>query len=126
MENWTETAVNVTICGLAIVFGALILLVILISIFGKLMDTVNKQANKGKAGPQSAAAVPPPAPAVPAEAAAGTADDDALIAVISAAVSAMYDGTGKQYAVKSVRPARRQGERPAWAAAGIRDNTRTF
>lgn len=123
MENWTEMALNVTICGLAIVFGALIMLVILISLFGKLMDVINKKAGAAKAAKIETAAAPAPVPA-PAPAAGG--DDDELIAVISAAVSAMYDGSGKQFAIKSVRPARRAGERPAWAAAGLRDNTRSF
>ena len=120
--EWAETAVNVTICGMAIVFGALILLVVLISLFGKIMDAVNK---RGKASQSVPAPTPAAAPA-PAATTSGAADDGELIAVISAAVSAMYEGTGRQYAVKSVRPARRAGERSAWAAAGIRDNTRAF
>ena len=122
MENWSEMALNVTICGLAIVFGALIMLVILISLFGKIMDAVNKKSRTAKAVPAQAAAAPAPAP-VPA---AVQGDDGELIAVISAAVSAMYDGSGKQFTIRSVRPARRAGERPAWAAAGLRDNTRSF
>lgn len=126
MENWTETAVNVTICGLVIVFVTLILLVILISLFGKLMDAINKKSQAAKAAAIPAASAAPVASAAPAVTAAPASDDDELIAVISAAVAVMYDGTGKQYAVKSVRPARRPGERPAWASAGLRDNTRTF
>lgn len=122
MENWSEMAVNVTICGLAIVFGTLILLVILISLFGKLMDAMNRKAKKATAA--APLPVPPPAPTASVKDAAG--DDDELIAVISAAVSAMYDASGRRFAVKSVRPARRAGERPAWATAGLRDNTRSF
>ncbi|MCI8361360.1 MAG: OadG family protein [Clostridiales bacterium] len=122
MENWSEIALNVTICGLAIVFGALIMLVILISLFGKIMDAINKKSRASAAVPtQTSTPAPAPAPTPAAQ-----ADDGELIAVISAAVSAMYDGSGKQFTIRSVRPARRAGERPAWAAAGLRDNTRSF
>ncbi|HIZ83034.1 MAG TPA: OadG family protein [Firmicutes bacterium] len=124
MENWPETAINVTICGLVIVFSALILLVILISLFGKIMETVGKARKKGLASDKEAAAPQPAVSAVPAMPSAG--EDEELIAVITAAVSAVYEGSGKSYVVKSVRPARRAGERPVWAAAGLRDNTRTF
>lgn len=124
MENWPETAINVTICGLVIVFAALILLVILISLFGKIMETIGKAKKKGPASDKEAAAPQPAVSAVPAVPSAG--EDEELVAVIAAAVSAACDGSGKSYVVKSVRPARRVGERPVWAAAGLRDNTRTF
>ena len=71
MENWPETAINVTICGLVIVFSALILLVILISLFGKIMETVGKARKKGLASDKEAAAPQPAVSAVPAMPSAG-------------------------------------------------------
>ena len=82
------------------------------------------EGKKGLASDKEAAAPQPAVSAVPAMPSAG--EDEELIAVITAAVSAVYEGSGKSYVVKSVRPARRAGERPVWAAAGLRDNTRTF
>ena len=50
---------------------------------------------------------------------------DEVVAVIAAAVAAMSTD-GKQYAIRRIRPATATGVRPAWAAAGIADNTRPF
>ena len=52
-------------------------------------------------------------------------EDGDIIAVISAAVMMMYEGTGKTPVIRSIRPAV-AGSRSAWKAAGIANNTRPF
>lgn len=129
----SSVAINVTITGLAIVFGTLIALVFIIWGFGKIMDTATgankkpkapkteKPAPKAEKPAPKAASVPASAPAAPA----ASVEDEELIAVISAAVALMYEGTGKTPVIRAVRPAS-GGGRPAWAAAGIVQNTKAF
>lgn len=125
MGDITSIALNVTLSGLAIVFGTLIGLVFIIWGFGKIMDTVTG-ASKKKAE-KSAVKVAAPAPAAPAAVAAPTvgAEDEEVIAVISAAVAMLYEGTGKTPVIRSVRPAT-GGGRPVWAVAGVVQNTKAF
>ena len=52
------------------------------------------------------------------------ADENELIAVITAAVYALYEGTGVTPRLRAVRPA--AGARPIWATAGLLENTRPF
>lgn len=118
-----STAINVTICGLAIVFGTLILLVIVFWAFGAIMSAVGKKGKTEKKAVKKAPAAPAAKPAVMPAAAQ---DDDELIAVISAAVAAIYDSDGRKYVVRNVRPVSRGGGRPVWAAAGIAQNTKAF
>ena len=129
-ESLVDVAINVTICGLAIVFGTLILLVVVISIFGAIMKQVNgasakkKAAKAGSATPPAVAAAKAPAAAPQAVQSAAVSNEGELIAVISAAVAATYAGSGKTFAVRNVRPA--AGARSVWAAAGVARNTRAF
>lgn len=121
-----DTAINITICGLAIVFGTLIMLVIIISLFGFIMKGAQGIGKKAKAPKSSAKAAPASVVSAPAVTSVPAAsDDDEVIAVISAAVAAMYDGSGKTFAVRNIRPVG-TGARSAWAAAGIARNTRAF
>lgn len=118
-------AINVTICGLAIVFGTLIVLVIIFWAFGKIMNGVSGKGKSDKKSVKKAAPDAKPAAApVSSPAPAAVQDDDELIAVISAAVAVMSDIDGKKYVVRNVRPA--SAGRSAWAAAGIAQNTKAF
>ena len=133
---------GVTFAGIGIVLLALALLVVIIMLFGKIFDGINKsQQTKEKAAaaakapkasptpakkPEPAKAVQPPAPApvVSAE------DDDEVIAVISAVVAMMSEQDGTTYEVKSVKQKQpRQGGfsgRSAWAMDGRRNNISPF
>ena len=129
MGDTASTAINVTLSGLAIVFGTLIGLVFVIWAFGKIMD-LTKGAGKKKAAKPAAtapatapAAAPVAAPAPVAQAAA--AEDEEVIAGISAAVASMYEGTGKTPVIRVVRPVC-AGARPIWSAAGLVQNTKSF
>ncbi len=112
----------ITFTGLAVVFLGLIILVLFLTVMGKIMNT-SKPAAPAK---------PAPAPAAkqePAPAPVQAVDDDAeVVAAITAAITAMGEAEGKTYAVKSVKPKQggNAGTRPAWHMAGIRDNTTPF
>ncbi len=119
-DNVWALGANVTLSGMVIVFLGLILLVLVISLFSKLFD--HHKSEGPAAAPQPAPVVNAAPAAVPLPAVEG---DDALIAVIAAAVDAMYSGSGKKAVIRSVRPAAGSG-RPIWAQAGILENTRAF
>ncbi len=127
--------IGVTIAGLGIVFACLIILVFVIFLFGKLFDTLNKKtaekqaAAMAKSAPKTAPTPKIAAPAPQAAPAPAAADDDEVIAVISAVVAAMSAADGKTYKVRSVRPAASGssfGGRTAWGMDGRRHNTMPF
>lgn len=109
--------------GLVVVFAALIVLVLIFWLFGKLVHREEKPA----VPPQKAAVSVPVAPAaVPAPVPGlmrGDGISDEVVAVIAAAVAAMAP-EGKRYAIRQVQRATRG--RSAWAAAGIAENTQPF
>ena len=116
-----ELSAITTITGVVIVFAMLLILVFMICIFGWVSKAVKKDGSKkdGTSAPKKEKkAVKQPVTA------SATGDDDEIIAVISAAVAMMYEGTGKTAIVRSIRPA--VSGRSAWANAGIRDNVRAF
>ena len=123
-----------TIVGLAVVFAALLILVIFLYSSGAIF----KRAVKGNkpAAPAKPAAKPAPAAAVkaapapapkPQTASAAASDDSEVVAVIMAAIAAMGAADGKQYRLHSVRQVTRRGSgRSLWAQAGLNDATRPF
>lgn len=124
----TETA-SVVITGFAVVFAALILLVICISIFGRIFDSIaNTKKNKVKLEkPAATIQTVTKAPVITGNAASTEIQDgidDEVIAVISAAIAAISSSTGSGYAIKSIKRSVNNVNR--WAAAGLLDNTRPF
>ena len=75
--------------------------------------------------PAPKAASAPKAVATAPVVAAPSEDEDEIIAVIAAAVDAMYAGSGKRGIVRSVKPAASTYHKP-WAVAGIYENTIAF
>ena len=124
---WTKVWA-VVITGLVGVFLALVLLIIFVSLFGKVFSGIgNKEKNKSKPADSPAVNVTKSAPA-PAPAAVSAEDDNEVIAVISAAVAMMAEQDGKKYAVKSIKRTvnKRRQAGSVWGAAGQRENTRPF
>ena len=121
-----ELSAITTFSGFAIVFGMLLILVVMIAIFGLFGKAGNGKSDK-KAKPEKLPKVKKmaePSPVKNVVNATSNVDDDEVIAVISAAVAMMYEGTGKKAVIRSIRPS--SAGRSAWANAGIRDNVRAF
>lgn len=108
-------ALDVTVCGLIIVFSVLILLVIIISVFGKIMDKVNGKTSKKKSETIK------PFVAVPEVKAEN--DEEEIVAAISAAVATMYEGSDKTPVIKTIRPIAKRSE---WKHSGVVENMRSF
>ena len=120
--NWS-LGINVTICGLVIVFSMLILLVIILTVSGSIFGATSK--NKPKAEQKAERKAAPVKSAVPVASVPVATNNDEIIAVIAAAVASMYEGTNIRPVIRAVK---RSGSptRPAWTAAGIYENTRSF
>lgn len=120
--NPVEAGALLTVCGVAIVFLVLVVLIVAIIIFGKVVGAATGKVAKEKPAkvvPVAPKAAPVAAPVVNAQ------DDGELIAVIAAAVDAMYAGSGKKAIIRNIRPAS-TGGRSAWATAGLMQNVRSF
>lgn len=113
--------VVVMVTGVVLVFAILVLLMLIITLEGKIFDAMNNKSKKVPEAPQkkaaaapvrSAATQPAPAPVVekgiPAE----------IVAVIAAAIAAM---SGGKYTLRAVRRAPNN-----WGRAGINDTTAPF
>lgn len=146
-EKW-----GVTLVGLGTVIAALAILVIIILLFGKIFDEINKnqkakeasakakQKAKQSAPVKKTPTAPAPAPAkaapvkkkaepVPAAISAPVNDEEEVIAVISAVVAMMSEQDGKTYKIKSVAKSQRSNGfsgRSAWAMDGRRQNVNPF
>jgi len=123
------TVASVVITGISVVFIGLILLIILVTVYGKIFEAFNKRAaEKAKAKLEASAvqkADPAPSkPAAPEAPAVESGIDGETVAVIMAAIAAMSAASGKKMVLKSVKTAKPQ--RSAWSAAGIMENTRPF
>lgn len=122
------TVASVVITGIVVVFLALVILILCVSIYGKIFDTINKKsAEKSKAKAEAEKKPEPVKAAEPVVSPEPVIEDgigDETVAVIMAAISAMESTGGKKLVLKSVKTAKPQ--RPAWSAAGIIENTRPF
>ncbi len=129
-HDYTGTDIaSVVITGMSVVFIALILLVLFVSIYGGIFNKANKkkqakqEAEKKAAEAEKVTAAPvkvqqPAAPEVQ------DGIEEEIVAVIAAAVAAMGAQSGKKLVVRSVK--RSISQRDAWSAAGLADNTRPF
>lgn len=108
--DWAQTA-TVVISGIVIVMLVLVVLIFIFKGFGAIMSKTGKSS---KAKNKSAKA-----PAAPA----ASGIDPAVVAAISAAVSA-YEG-GAPFTVRAIRVKKPAGRNP-WAAAAAAENARPF
>lgn len=124
--NAAPSTSSVVLTGIVIVFSMLLLFVLLFTTFGKIMTAVTgpkkekTKSVKRKLSPASNVSAAPKAVVT-----AASEDNDEIIAVISAAVYSMYEGSSKRPVIKSIKPAS-HGGKSAWAMAGIYDNIRSF
>ncbi|HCJ42252.1 OadG family protein [uncultured Ruminococcus sp.] len=129
-----ETIASVVITGISVVFIGLIILIVLVTLYGKIFEGINKSAEakakakaeaeakakaaKAEAEVKAAPAAPAPAPVVE------NGIEEETVAAIMGALSAMYAGSGKKPVLKGVKAAKPR--RSAWSAAGVMENTRPF
>ena len=122
------TSLTILITGFVVVFAVLILLIGLIKVYGIIVTKALESVEKRKAAKTATlektsesitvADVPVELP----EAIDDNGLNEEIIAVIAAAVDAMYgEGTVKVKSIKRVPQSR-----PVWGTAGIMDNTRPF
>lgn len=123
--DWTQTWATVLV-GIGIVFAVLLILVAICWAMGKIFSSLGGGSKPEKK--EAPKAAPAAKAAAPAPAAAPVVEDgitDEVVAAITAAIACMM-GTGKAFAVRSVRRAEVRSTRNAWSAAGIAENTRPF
>ena len=119
--------VATTITGLAVVFLGLIILILFLTLLGKIFD--RKSGSSKPAAPSAPKQEKTPAPKPePKSPAADAGQEQEIVAAICAAISAIGEAEGTTYAVNSIRPKQApvRGARPAWYMAGLRDNTTPF
>lgn len=120
-DYWGSVGI-ITLTGMLVVFVILALLIFFFILLGTIFKSIdNKKAKKAElkvVETTKTAEVSETAPEVSEE------NDDELIAVISAAISAYTDG--ESFTIKSVRKHENKHTRSAWSAAGITENTRPF
>lgn len=118
-RSYTYIGVLSTIAGMGVVFLTLIVIALLISVFGKGINSLSKKdAAKTSVAKET---VTQPAPVVePVD----ESDDLELVAVITACIAASMNTSNDKLVVKSLR---RVGQaRSAWNAAGRKDSVQSY
>jgi len=128
--TWTQAGATV-LSGMVIVFAALIILIFMVWIMGKVLGTAAPKAPSAPPSPPKAVVTAPAAPAAPAfpagpEIAVQEGIDEETVAVISAAVSCMMQEIAPRTAFAVTGIQRSNLARPTWRDAGLQQNTRSF
>lgn len=121
------TISSVVITGITVVFIGLVLLIVFVMLYGKIFEALNnKKSEKTKKELEKILPSNPVATVKKAVTLPVVEDgiDEEIVAVITAAIAAMSAKAGKKMTLKSVKYAK--PSRPAWANAGIVENTRPF
>jgi sodium pump decarboxylase gamma subunit len=117
-------SLTILLTGFAVVFAVLLLLIGLIKLYGTVIYNIQNKDKQKKTKVvvtrEELADIAPIAPTV--EQPVPDDEDDAVIAVIAAAITAMYEPGSVR--IKSVRKA--QPRSSAWRTAGLMDNVRPF
>ncbi len=108
-----ELGINVVFCGVVIVFLMLLILIAVMYIFGAF-------SKKGKRVAKETAPVQNPVQAAPV---VTNGVDDETVAAITAAIYCLYTGSNIVPKISFIKPSQC---RPAWAKAGIAQNTKAF
>lgn len=116
-------SITILLTGFAVVFSVLLILIGIIKLYGTIVYNIqnkktDKKASRNADLPKVERESEPEIEALVEE---PVADDDELIAVISAAVYSMYSSNVQ---IKSIRKVSSRGS--AWRNAGLADNVRPF
>lgn len=128
------TVASVVITGIAVVFIALVLLILFVAIYGGIFKSINKKAAEKAAAEKAAKEAEKPKAAAPAPVAAAPAPvvedgiEEEIVAVITAAIAAYGAQSGKKLAVRRIKASGggAPSGRSAWGAAGLAEATRPF
>jgi len=117
-------SITILLTGFAVVFSVLLILIGIIKLYGTIVYNIqNKKTDKKASRNTDLPKVErEPEPEVEAMVEEPVADDDELIAVISAAVYSMYSSSDVR--IKSIRKVSSRGS--AWRNAGLAENVRPF
>lgn len=123
--NWDLVA-SVVITGLIVVFLSLIILVVAVSIIGKIFSTIDKRKLSPKTNVQSTVDVNESTKKDSTKLVLDVLPEDDSIEVISAITAAIAvvmesEGNNKPFVIKSVK--RVSGVRNVWNQAGLIENT---
>ena len=115
--------VVVTITGIVLVFLILVLLMAIITLEGKIFDSMNAKKKAAKAAASKPAAPAKPAAPVQQAAAAPAPQVEAGIPgdVVAAIMAAIYSMGNGKYVLKAVRRGKN-----GWGNAGVNDTTAPF
>ncbi|MGN0537988.1 MAG: OadG family protein [Acutalibacteraceae bacterium] len=122
-----ELALNLFLAGFVIVFAVLVVLIFIVKIYSTIVQSVTGAAKKKKEKKEAAKVTVQNVTETPTLTETDTAEDEdgisgEVVAAIAAAVDYIYGE--KPHKIKSVK--RTKSARSAWAAAGLRENTRPF
>lgn len=122
-----ELALNLFLAGFVIVFVVLIMLIFIVKIYSMIVQGITGAAKKKKEKKEAARATVQNVSETPALTETDTAEEEdgisgEVVAAIAAAVDYIYGA--KPHKIRSVK--RTKSARSAWAAAGLRENTRPF
>ncbi len=125
MDNMMQAFI-LLLAGFVVVFVVLILLIIIVTLYGKIITSIQNKGKKKKTKTEVSPRIAPAAAVVNETEKAQIDDDgginDEIIAVIAAAVDAVYGE--KPHRIKGIKKSR--SARSAWSRAGVLDNTRPF
>ena len=124
---------TVVITSVALVFGILVALCLIITLEGKIFDAISVKKNPPKApkaASASKAAAPAPKPAAPkaeapVQAAAGGIPGE-IIAAIAAAVASLEGEGAVIRGIRRIAAPAAKSRRGAWGDAGVREHTTPF
>lgn len=122
MADKVTISLTILLTGFVVVFAVLLLLIGVIKLYGTIIYKIqtSQKARKDQMPSDEVAAPAASEPAVIVQAA--DANEDELIAVISAAVYSMY--SGDKVRIKSIRKSPLRTD--AWRSAGLGDSIRPF
>ena len=122
--------VVITITGIVLVFAILILLMLIITLEGKIFDNINNKKNGKPAAPKAPAAKAAPAPAAKPAAPAAKADNGSIPGEIVAAIAAAVASLGENLTIRGIHRVQKKtatgSRRGAWGDAGVTQNTTPF
>ncbi len=116
--------VSVVVTGLVVVFAALLILVLCISLFGKLFSFFNKPKKPKELKKDLKAEVKKDEVLTKSSVNQEETNDDEIIAVIAAAIAEISNSSGKPLAIRSIKQVGSKVN--MWSRAGTLENTRPF